>query len=153
LVSPPTASPDEILRAAAAKILEQDQRIKTLEDRRIKRTMNEAEKQRIRSALSEIAQHFPPFPVDAPPDGEAQEYAKLFVEVFTSAGLTANGPHFVFPSSAGSVGIMIVVNDLNHVPPAAEILAEALVKAGVPIKGAVMPMGAEEFHFVVGSKP
>jgi hypothetical protein len=127
--------------------------VKQPDKHEVPRHLTDEQRQKLSDALTPLVAVLPSFKVAAPSDGEAQGYAKEFVDLFKKIGLKAEGPTFIIPTSANSVGVKVIINDFSHVPPIAEAFAQALRSVGIPVHGGLMPMGADEFQMAIGSKP
>jgi hypothetical protein len=119
------------------------------------RHLTQADCERLTLAFSEMKSSFPQLTVGAAAgDGEANGYAKEFVDTFNQIGIKTAGPTIVFPESANAAGISVVVRDLSHPPQLAELFAEGLLNAQFKVIGANMAtLGPNHFMLVIGSRP
>jgi hypothetical protein len=118
------------------------------------RHLTEAERERLTAAFSKSKFAFPQITVGfAAGDGEAAAYALEFVDEFRHAGFKVAGPRLIFVESANSAGLMVVVRDIYHPPPLAELFAGRLDEAHMKFRpGNMETLGPNDFEFVVGSR-
>jgi hypothetical protein len=119
------------------------------------RHLSAAERERLTAAFRQSKSAFPKITVGfAAGDGEAGGYARELVDEFRHEGFKVAGPRLIFVQSANSGGLMVVVRDVYHPPPSAEMFAERLAEAHMNFRvGNMETLGADDFMFVVGSRP
>lgn len=122
-------------------------------ERRVRHVTN-IDKTNLHRVFGPLVSMFPALDIKAPGDGEAQGYAAEFMDTFNGIGIKVERVGFIIPTGAGSLGLGVIVRDLNHPPPDAERFAEAMVAAGFQVKGGVdAGLAPDKFYFVVGSAP
>lgn len=140
------------------EIKEQRAEIDKIKSPKPARHLNEDQRQKLKANFALLATSFPEIAISAPAgDGNANEYAQDFAAVFRQIdGIKVPPIGMLFPTSSQTPGpdIMIVVKDLNLVPPQAELFAKTMVQSGFQVRGAKMEtISEDQFILVIGPAP
>jgi hypothetical protein len=149
----PNAGTDQILAAAAAKLIEQDRKIRELQDRRL----SPEQMAKMTAVARPLCPQFRKIPVTAANGNqEAQAFALDFVGVFKRAGCASN-LELPIPGLTPDVqGIKIGVRSLESIPAEVGLLGKIFLAGGIqyqvnPVKPDFFP--DEPFVLVIGAKP
>ena len=149
----PNANPNQILAATAAKLIEQDKRIRQLEPRHL--SLEQAEK------MTAVAKQTCPdlkrvLVTAANGNQEAQAYGSSFVNVFKAAGCVSDLALPIPGLKPDVQGVRIGVRNLADIPKEVQMVAQVLSSGGVAYQ--VNPLtpeffAGEPFVLIVGAKP
>jgi hypothetical protein len=119
------------------------------------RHLNDTERQNLIRVFTPLKGEFQTLVINAP-EGEPQGYAKDFMDIFNSIGISVPRIGLVFATSASlnngaAVPLQVAVKDNKKaIPPAAEKFAEALVVAGFSVEGGSLDnLGDDQFALIV----
>ena len=149
----PNAGTDQILAAAAAKLIDQDRKIRELQPRRL--LPDQIGK--MVAAARPLCPQLKKVPVTAAiGNQEAQALASDFVKMFGNAGCDSDLELPIPGLNPVVQGIKIGVRDFPNIPVQAELIGRILSAGGetfqiVPVEAGFFP--GEPFVLVIGAKP